>query len=61
MDPNATLKLINDAASIHDEECIEHAENLAAWIGRGGFEPDWAKYPEATRRYRKILGIKVAK
>lgn len=42
MDPNAALAAGN-------------FEDLATWIRRGGFHPDWTKYPEQTKRYRNYL------
>ena len=58
MDPNATLARIDGFKSMHDPECQEAIMDLRAWIVRGGFEPDWAKYPKATFRYHKVLGIR---
>jgi hypothetical protein len=57
MDPNETLRLINDCRSVHSRECVELIETLRGWIVRGGFHPDWTRYPKATRRYSKALGL----
>ena len=40
MDPRATMAALLEAlAEQNMEEAAEHAENLAAWIKRGGFVP----------------------
>jgi hypothetical protein len=40
MDPTATLELIIEAALEGDAAALrEAADNLAAWIERGGFSP----------------------
>jgi len=42
MDPNETLRLAREAlAAGRRREAARHYANLAAWIERGGFEPDW--------------------
>jgi hypothetical protein len=53
MDPNATLRMIEDAPRL-DAACREAMATLHGWIAGGGFEPDWAAYPKGTKRYRRI-------
>lgn len=50
MDPNACLRRIADADT--RSEVTDACRDLAGWIARGGFEPDWSAYPAGTRRYR---------
>jgi len=46
MDPNATLQRISDALRTGDtEEAKNAALDLIAWLGMGGFSPDWTEYP----------------
>ena len=54
MDPNACLRIINDATRIN-AEAREACENLYTWIARGGFAPDWTAYPLGTKRYDRWL------
>lgn len=62
MDPNATLAeiqaflLAQREGSIVDRWC----EHIWDWLERGGFEPDWAKYPMATDYY-KCRAVHMAK
>lgn len=55
MDPNAALRLIDEADRI-DADTREAMQGLHGWLSRGGFEPDWDDYPTGTRRYRKAYG-----
>ena len=55
MDPNAALRMIEDADRI-DAETREVMRGLHQWLSRGGFQPDWDAYPTGTRRYRKAYG-----
>lgn len=55
MDPNAALRMIDDADRV-DAETREVMRGLHQWLSRGGFEPDWTDYPTGTRRYRKAYG-----
>jgi hypothetical protein len=59
MDPNATLRMIDEASRV-DAETREAIQNLRHWLSRGGFAPDWAEYPTGTRRFRRALGVKNA-
>lgn len=47
MDPNETLKLIDQALSEREvgEEVDALCRGLYEWVSKGGFEPDWNKYP----------------
>jgi|CXWL01.1.fsa_nt_gi hypothetical protein len=49
MDPNATLREINDADTMR--QAREFCGYLAAWLDRGGFAPDWTAYPKGARRF----------
>jgi hypothetical protein len=58
MDPNAVLREI-DAYLGHrptwiltDQELDERVEDLARWLDRGGFEPDWNQYAIGASYYR---------
>ncbi len=55
MDPNATLKLIQDCRKETDEECVQACTDLMTWLLNRGFEPDWDSYPKGTRRYDRFL------
>ena len=55
MDPNAALRMIEDAGRV-DAETREVMRGLHQWLSRGGFQPDWDAYPTGTRRYRKVYG-----
>ena len=58
MDPNTTLATIDHAlARVQFDEAAgvevdEACEDLWGWLRRGGFEPDWKRYPIATGFYR---------
>jgi hypothetical protein len=58
MDPDATLHQIDDFLAAHKpgEEVDAWCRNLWKWISRGGFEPNWDKYPLGTSYYlcRKV-------
>lgn len=57
MDPNACLVLI--AAALEEGNYVaaaEHAEDLAAWLEKGGFAPDWERLPLATEFYNLSCG-----
>jgi hypothetical protein len=42
MDPNVCLQNFVDAYENGQlEDAAEHYKNLAAWLSKGGFEPDW--------------------
>lgn len=49
MDPNATLRDLNDAlADCNYLLANELRECLHSWLHRAGFEPDWKSYPRAA-------------
>jgi len=53
MDPNATLQFIDDALNDYDHKEARYlVAELAEWLRRGGFEPDWNDYPRATACYK---------
>ena len=55
MDPTAALRLISDADRV-DANTREVMRELHQWLTRGGFQPDWERYPKGTRRFRKKYG-----
>jgi hypothetical protein len=55
MDPDAALQAIDDADRV-DAETREVMNGLHAWLSRGGFSPDWSRYPKGARRFRKAYG-----
>lgn len=54
MDPNETLKMIHEflEAGKSGDEVDEWCRNLMGWLAKGGFEPDWDKYPMGTSYYK---------
>jgi hypothetical protein len=57
MDPNATLRLINDALWAGDDDGMkEGMDSLRGWLLGGGFEPDWSEYPAAAELYHRTWG-----
>lgn len=57
MDPNATLKYIDEfiGNSAYDFKINETVEDLLDWLRKGGFAPDWSKYPDAAAYVRARL------
>jgi hypothetical protein len=55
MDPDAALRMIDDADRV-DAETRDVMRGLHQWLSRGGFAPDRDAYPTGTRRYRKAYG-----
>ena len=60
MDPNAALRMIDDADRV-DAETREVMRGLYTWLSRGGFAPDWSRYPKGARRFRKAYGEPTAR
>jgi hypothetical protein len=55
MDPNETLKQISQHLEAGDTEAAKQGcLDLAGWMSKGGFNPTWDKYPEATTYYGKL-------
>jgi len=58
MDPNETLKMIDEFLKARQVgDCVdEWCRDLLEWLNKGGFEPDWDKYPSGTEYFscRKI-------
>ena len=54
MDPNETLRVINGFLARHEtgDEVDVWCQDLYDWLKKGGFEPNWAKYPLGTSYYR---------
>lgn len=49
MDPNTCLHRIHDALATGNRgDAAEAVEDLRGWLRRGGFEPDWDRFPEAS-------------
>jgi hypothetical protein len=59
MDPNATLKMIDDAinAGTNGDEVDDWCCILASWLAMGGFEPAWDRYPMGTSYYRSRVAM----
>ena len=56
MDPNATLAEIQWFLDETDEDPdTDLLYALDEWLKKGGFEPDWQKYPQATDYFRFIM------
>lgn len=55
MDPNATLRLIDDAKRV-DATARRAMVDLYNWMSCGGFPPSWDIYPKGTRRFAKVYG-----
>lgn len=68
MDPNACLQRLADALAdmtqyrgTFDRDLYEEARSeamvavhdLAIWLGKGGFEPDWTTSPEAAAYFEE--------
>ena len=57
MDPNATLQEIEgilQAPTPDEDRLSELSDALSAWLGKGGFAPDWESYPTASRWYHLL-------
>ena len=48
MDPNAALERISEALV----ELVDASEDLRDWLERGGFEPRWEDFPEASMHFK---------
>lgn len=47
LDPNATLDTLVEALTAHDWSAAKRvASDLATWLERGGFAPDWSRHPQ---------------
>jgi hypothetical protein len=55
MGPDAALQAIDEADRV-DAETRDVMRGLHGWLSGGGFAPDWARHPKATRRFRKAYG-----
>lgn len=55
MDPNATLRMLDEnleeGPAGDKDERDELYTALKSWLDRGGFQPDWHKYLRATAYY----------
>lgn len=60
MDPDATLRLIAEAVADGElTEADEACDDLRVWLQRGGFEPDWSRWPGATAYYHGRRSLQV--
>lgn len=50
MDPDACLERI---ASDDLDDAMEACQDLADWLARGGFAPNWSKNPRGEQRFRQ--------
>lgn len=53
MDPNATLRLLEQAETVAEQ--ADAYRSLKRWITSGGFLPDWARSELGTLRYRQFF------
>ena len=53
MDPNETLKQIDQHLETDVEAAKEACLDLATWMSKGGFNPVWDRYPKAAAYYGK--------
>jgi len=51
MDPNATSREMNEQLIAATKQAERQVEDLAEWLAKGGFEPEWDKFPLATKYY----------
>lgn len=54
MDPNATLSFIDGFLKAREEgqQVDLWCQDLFDWLSKGGFDPNWEKYPLAEGYYR---------
>jgi hypothetical protein len=56
MDPDATLRWIDDSIDYGNTEDAEfYCRELHDWIKSRGFEPRWDDYPSARDFYRDVI------
>ena len=50
MDPNELLRMIDEAINKreHGNEVDIWCQDLFDWLAKGGFDPEWNKYPLGT-------------
>jgi hypothetical protein len=49
MDPNATIRLLNEAVEDRDlATAAELIDALVTWLGNGGFDPEWSELNRET-------------
>lgn len=57
MDPNANLaeqERLLDSQERHDRRRLSELRHaLEDWLAGGGFAPDWNKYPDASKAFKK--------
>lgn len=55
MDPDTTLEMVaQDLRAGATFAAYQDAMNLVEWLDKGGFEPDWAKHPEAAEYVKSL-------
>ncbi len=55
MDPNEALRMLQDTMfgeSNHRGE-RDWCRDIAEWVAKGGFEPDWERYPHGAARFHR--------
>lgn len=61
MDPNANLAeqatLVNATAHYNKTRRAELRRALLDWLANGGFEPEWTKFPAATKAFKKWVRV----
>ena len=61
MDPDANLAEISRLINDHDKDPDRLAELVLAvygWLAKGGYEPDWTKYPQAGAFWNTVILIR---
>ena len=56
LNPDEMLRTINDEPTL-TVAFYKAFGQLAAWLGRGGSQPNWDAYPRGTKRYRREKGL----
>lgn len=57
MDPNTTLRDIEDEIQMQappSSVVYKMCDDLREWLNKGGFEPNWDKYPIGSAFYRGL-------
>lgn len=54
MDPNTILELIDSARKLKRQRQVdEYIAVLRAWLNRGGFAPNYSRYPRTTAMLKR--------
>lgn len=60
MDPNAALKYLDSWDCCSEQGWVDMIERFVAlrnWISRGGWEPNWNRYPRGHKLYIELLSL----